>query len=269
MVYGAGLASLGHTVVGVPDSDATAAALNAAQPVVHEPGLPELMRRETKRKRLSDTTDYAHALKGAQFAYIAIDTPVDEQDRSNLAPIEDAARQIGRHRSGPLVLCVSAQVPVGTTHALGALAAAASSRTDASPVVVRARVPAVGTALETFFKADRVVVGADDPKIAHKVGALYKGLKRPVIETNVRTAEMGKHGSNAFLATSISFANELSNLCEEVGADATGMAAILKADRRIGPDAFLSPGLGFAGERSAARSSRSRRSARPRATGRR
>ena len=246
MVYGAGLASLGHDVTGVCDSEETAAALNAGRPLVHERGLPELMRRQIRQKRLRYTTDMAAALRKARFAFIAIDTPVREDDSSDLRSIEAAARDIGAGRTGDLVLCVSAQVPVGTTHALGRLASSQGGK-GAIKVAYVPEFLRLGTALDTFFKADRVVVGADDAATRRQVAALYAGLKRPILLTDVRTAEMGKHASNTFLATSISFINELSDLCEQVGADASGVAAILRADKRIGPHAFVSPGLGFAG----------------------
>src|SRR4051812_15288819 len=210
MVYGAGLASVGHDVTGVCDSELTAASLNEGRPVVHEPGLPELLRRGIKRKRLRYTTDLAAALRKAQFAYIAIDTPVREDDSSDLTAIETAAREIGRLHAGPLVLCVSAQVPVGTTHALGALANAQGGRGEIQVAYVPEFLR-LGTALDTFFRADRVVVGADDPSVAKRVAALYKALKRPILQTNVRSAEMAKHASNTFLATSISFINEIAN----------------------------------------------------------
>ncbi|MCL4369676.1 MAG: nucleotide sugar dehydrogenase, partial [Chloroflexi bacterium] len=96
-------------------------------------------------------------------------------------------------------------------------------------------------------RADRFVVGADDPAVAERVAALYRPLGRPLVVTKLRTAEMAKHACNAFLATSISFINEIANLCSEVGADAVQVGEVMKLDRRIGRYAFLSPGLGFAG----------------------
>jgi UDPglucose 6-dehydrogenase len=246
MVYGAGLADVGHRVTGLCDTDATAAALNAGRPIIHEHGLPALLRRNLKRGRLRYTTDYRAALEGARFAFISIDTPVRDDDASDLSSILDAARRIGDARSGALTVCVTAQVPVGTTHEIGRLVAAGAGRgrVDVAYVPEFLR---LGTAIETFRRADRFVVGADDPAVAKRVAALYAPLRRPTLLTSVRSAEMGKHASNTFLATSISFINEMSDLCEAVGADASAVAAILKADRRIGPHAFLSPGLGFAG----------------------
>jgi UDPglucose 6-dehydrogenase len=105
----------------------------------------------------------------------------------------------------------------------------------------------LGIAVETFCQADRFVIGCNDPMIAERVAALYQPLGRPIIYTDICSAEMAKHASNAFLATSISFINEIANLCEALGANALEVARILKLDQRIGQHAFLSPGLGFAG----------------------
>jgi UDPglucose 6-dehydrogenase len=105
----------------------------------------------------------------------------------------------------------------------------------------------LGIAVETFRQADRFVIGCNDPAIADRVAALYKPLGRPIVFTDIRSAEMAKHASNTLLATSISFINEIADLCEVVGANALEVAKIMKLDRRIGEYAFLSPGLGFAG----------------------
>jgi len=245
MVYGAGLADLGHRVVGICDGDATAALLNASRPVVHEPGLAPLMRRNIAAGRLRYTADYRDGLRGSAFVYISIDTPVTADDRADVTSIFDAVRQIGEHLSQAAVICVSAQVPLGTCDRI----VADLSRLLGRSVSV-AYVPEflrLGTALETFRRADRIVVGANDRAIARNVARLYGKLHRPVYLTDLRTAEMAKHASNAFLATSISFMNEIADLSGRLGVDAVMVAEIVKADRRVGPHAFLAPGLGYAG----------------------
>jgi UDPglucose 6-dehydrogenase len=105
----------------------------------------------------------------------------------------------------------------------------------------------LGTAIQTFLEADRFIIGSDDQEIAARVAALYSPLGRPVFITTRRSAEMAKHASNAFLALSISFINQIADLCEETGADVTEVASVMKLDQRIGPQAFLSAGLGYAG----------------------
>jgi len=244
-VLSACLSDLGHKVCGV-DEQQLVDSLSRGEPAVHEPQLGELLRRNLKARRLEFTSDYATALRGADYAYISIDTPVDASDRSNLETIFAAAQRIADSRTGNLTLVITAQVPIGTCRKLAALV---SEKNPVSPVRV-AYVPEflrLGAAVETFRQADRFVVGCDDQATALGLAELYRPLNRPVVTTDLASAEMAKHASNAFLATSISFINEISDLCEELGADATEVAKIMKLDRRIGPYAFLSPGLGFAG----------------------
>jgi UDPglucose 6-dehydrogenase len=245
-VVSACLADIGHQVRGVSGEEKVVAALNAADPPVHEPKLKAIIRRNLRAGRLKYTMDYEDALKGADFAYIAIDTPVGPDDESDLSSIFDAARHIGRAMSGDLILIVSAQVPVGTCERIAALVRA-ENPVAAFDVAYVPEFLRLGAAVETFRRADRFVVGADSPAIAERVAALYRPLGRPVVIAGLRTAEMAKHACNTFLATSISFINEIADLCDEVGADALQVAKIMKLDRRIGKHAFLSPGLGFAG----------------------
>ncbi len=244
-VVSACLADMGHRVRGVGD-EGVVASLSHGEPVVHEPKLKAILRRNLRAGKLTYTSDYAEALQDAEFAYIAIDTPVGSQDEPDLSGILATARQIGRAVTGSATLVVTAQVPVGTCEHLVAIAR------DANPSATLdiAYVPEflrLGTAVDTFRRADRFVVGADDPAVAERVAALYRPLGRPLVVTKLRTAEMAKHACNAFLATSISFINEIANLCSEVGADAVQVGEVMKLDRRIGRYAFLSPGLGFAG----------------------
>jgi UDPglucose 6-dehydrogenase len=237
---------MGHQVRGVGDDEKVVTALNAGEPPVYEPALKAIMRRNLRAERLKFTTDYKEALDGAEFAYIAIDTPVGPDDESDLSTIFNAARQVGRAMSGELILIVSAQVSVGTCEHIAAIV----QEENPAAVFHMAYVPEflrLGTAVDTFRRADRFVVGANNPTAAERITALYRPLGRPIIITNLRTAEMAKHASNAFLATSISFINEMANLCDEVGADALQVAQIMKSDQRIGKYAFLNPGLGFAG----------------------
>ncbi len=244
-VVSACLADLGNTVFGVCD-ERTAALLNAGQPPVHEPALPEIIQRNLEAGRLRYTTDLAEGLAEAEFVFICTDTPVDANDDSDLSSIYGLAENIGHHLHNDIVLCVTAQVPIGTSQHLAqivrSLAPARACTVAYIPEFLR-----LGIAVETFRQADRFVIGCDEPNVAARVAALYQPLGRPIVYTDVRSAEMAKHASNAFLSTSISFINEIANLCEALDADATEVARILKLDQRIGRHAFLSPGLGFAG----------------------
>jgi UDPglucose 6-dehydrogenase len=245
-VLSACFADLGYDVTGIADDVETAAGLNAGQPPVYEPGLTELLRHNLGGGRLRYTTSYAHGLRDAEFVFLSIDTPVGEGDESDLKPVLEAAERILASASGPFTLCVTSQVPVGTCKGLSD----AARRLKPGVKIAVTYVPEflrLGTAIDTFRQADRFVIGADDPAAAERVARLYQPLDRPMLMTGLNTAEMGKHASNAFLATSISFINEIANLCEVTGADATQVAEIMKLDRRIGPHAFLSAGLGYAG----------------------
>jgi UDPglucose 6-dehydrogenase len=191
--------------------------------------------------RLHFTDSFKEGLDGAEFAFISIDTPVGANDDSDMDPIWRAADEIGSAAGDGLVLVVTAQVPVGTTEQIDKRL---GGRVEVGYVPEFLR---LGTALDTFRNADRFVIGADDPKLAARLAALYEPLGRPIHHTDIRSAEMGKHASNAWLATSISFINQIADLCEQVGADVTQVAAMMKLDRRVGPSAFLSAGVGYAG----------------------
>jgi UDPglucose 6-dehydrogenase len=244
-VVSACLADLGNNVSGVCD-EKTAATLNTGQSPVYEPELPEIIQRNLAAGRLRYTTDFKVGLQEAEFVFICTDTAVDENDDSNLAPIYAIAKNIAHNIRSDIVLCVTAQVPIGTSEDLAVvirnLAPAYGCKVAYIPEFLR-----LGIAVETFRQADRFVIGCDDPAVAERIAAIYQPLERPIAFTDVRSAEMAKHASNAYLSTSISFINEISDLCETLNADATEVARILKLDKRIGKYAFLSPGLGFAG----------------------
>jgi UDPglucose 6-dehydrogenase len=237
---------MGHHVVTVGDDPAIVARLNKGRSPVHEPKVNSMLRRGIREGRLKFTTDYAEALSGAEFAFIAIDTPVNDQDEPELDTVYRAADQIGSNAAGDLVLCVTAQVPVGTCEQLvdRLHRAAPTRRFDVAYIPEFLR---LGEAVDTFFRADRFVIGADEAAVAERVAGLYEPLGRPMLLIGLRSAEMAKHASNTFLATSISFINEMADVCQANGADAIEVAKAMKLDRRIGPYAALSPGLGFAG----------------------
>ena len=243
-VVSACLADLGHHVHGVCE-ERTAAALNAGKPPVHEPLLPEIIQQNIRAARLGYSADYRVGLQGADFAFICTDTPVNMADESDLSSIYQIAENIGRNISNAISLCITAQVPCGTSEDLAKMVRSLS--THKISVAYIPEFLRLGTAVQTFREADRVVIGCNDPAISPSIAALYEPLGRPIVHTDIRSAEMAKHDSNAFLATSISFINEIAELCVPLHADALEVVRILKLDKRIGKYAFLSPGLGFAG----------------------
>jgi len=244
-VVSACLADLGNNVRGVCN-EKTAKLLNVGELPVYEPMLPEIIRRNIETGRLRYVTDYSEGLQDADFVFICTDTPVDMNDDSELSSIYAIAENIGRYVRNDIILCITAQVPIGTTEDL-ARVVRSSAATYKGAVAYIPEFLRLGIAVETFQQADRFVIGCNDPGVARRVASLYEPLDRPIVYTDIRSAEMAKHASNAFLANSISFINEIANLCEMVGAKAPEVANIMKMDRRIGKHAFLSPGLGFAG----------------------
>lgn len=244
-VVAACLADLGHEVVGLCDPPA-ASRLAAGEPLVHEPELPELLGAGLASGRLRFTSDAADALRGAELVFLSTDTPVADDDSPELESVYALAGTIRDSIDRDIVLCVSAQVPVGTTSVLTAIIAdnPFGYRCDGVCVPEFLR---LGEAVRTFREADRFVVGAADEEAGARVAALLEPLGRPVVRTDVHSAEMAKHAANAFLATSISFMNEIADICGVVGADPAEVAAILRLDKRIGRYAYLNPGLGYAG----------------------
>jgi len=245
-VMAACFAEMGHLVSGVGDDSNAVRELNSGHAPVREPRLDPMLRRNVKAGRLKFTTSYAEALADAEFAFLAIDTPVDDVDRPVLDVIFKAIEAIAEHRTGSLILCITAQVPVGTSERLLEIV----RRRKPGLACEVAYIPEflrLSEAVDTFLRADRFIIGAQSKSVAERVADLYKPLNRPVLLAKLRSAEMSKHASNTFLATSISFVNEISDLCEQVGADVAEVVAGMKLDQRIGPRAFLSPGLGFAG----------------------
>jgi UDPglucose 6-dehydrogenase len=233
-------AELGYYVVGITNEQ-TLTALRSGRAPVHEPGLDELLARMLTTGRLRFTNSFSDGLELADFAFVSIDTPVGANDESDIEPIWRAVDDMGSAAKDGLVVVITSQVPVGTSEQI-AKRLGRGVEVAYVPEFLR-----LGTALDTFRNADRFVIGADDPKLAARLAALYEPLGRPIHSTDVRSAEMGKHASNAWLATSISFINQIADLCEQIGADVTQVAAMMKLDRRVGPNAFLSAGVGYAG----------------------
>ena len=247
-VAAAGLASLGHSVRATDPDAGTIAALRRNEPPVFEPGLAEAVAREQAAGRLEFVISIAEAVEGAEAVYVTFDTPVDEHDRSDLAPILGAVdaivRSAERIPSGVLIVVMS-QVPAGTLAQLAAQlgeAAALDARVIYQPENLR-----LGRALETFLTPDFLVVGAADPDDAQEFLRLYTGISTHALPMSWESAELSKHAVNAFLASSISFANEVADLAEVTGADVREVMQVLRRDRRIGPQAFLDPGPGFSG----------------------
>jgi len=246
LVTAACLADLGRTVVGFDTSPELIDGLRSGRLPLFEPGLEELLAQGIAEERLSFTDDPREALSGARYVIVAYDTTVDESDESDLSQVMGAASLMAEHLEDGSIVIISSQVPVGTCQQIQETIRDARPSLEFGIACVPENLR-LGQAIERFKKPDMIVIGSDDPTAASAVDALLTGVDAPRIVVGTRTAEMTKHALNAFLATSISFANEMANLCDVAGADALDVARALHLDRRVGPLAPLRPGLGFAG----------------------
>ena len=245
-VTAACLASGGHNVIGLDFEPAVAASLAAGKPPLFEPGLEELVKAGLASGHLRFTTDVAVAAGEADIVWVAYDTPVDNEDRANVDYVIGRAARLFSHLRDDAFVLLSSQVPVGTTRRLEQMFASESrGRTVGfaySPENLR-----LGKAIDVFRQPDRVVVGVRSQADREKAAEVLRPFTERIEWMSVESAEMTKHALNAFLATSVTFINEIAVLCEQVGADATEVERGLKSEARIGPKAYLSPGAAFAG----------------------
>ncbi|MEN9938081.1 MAG: hypothetical protein RLZZ387_4660 [Chloroflexota bacterium] len=241
-VTAACLAAAGNRVVGLdPDADVVAG-LSGGRPPLFEPGLGELIVEGLSAGRLSFTTDPGVALGDADLLWVTFDTPVNERDEADVAFVRARLEAVAPAlRPGALVL-ISSQVPVGFTGALERDWAGLGLAFAYSPENLR-----LGKAIEVFRSPERVVLGARSEGARERLSELFAPFCGRIEWMSVESAEMTKHALNAFLATSVTFANEIARLCEVVGADAKEVERGLKSEGRIGPKAYLAPGAAFAG----------------------
>lgn len=247
LTTGTCFADLGNNVVCLDVDAAKIAALLQGQMPIYEPGLSEMVKRNVDAGRLRFTTDYAEGMKSAEFVFIAVGTPTrDNSDHADLRYVRSAARSIAEHISSPVTIINKSTVPIGTGDWVASIVGQSCPDGALFSVVSNPEFLREGVAILDFMQPDRVVLGSEDRSAAERVASLYLALKSPIIITDLRTAEMIKYASNAFLATRISFINEMARICERLGADVKQVAVGMGYDKRIGP-AFLDAGLGFGG----------------------
>src|SRR5689334_2974726 len=240
------LADLGNNVVVVDIDEKKIAELQRNRVPFYEPGINELVERNARARRLMFTTSYFDAIPGAEYAIIAVSTPEGEGGEADLSYVEAAASSIADAMDGPLVVVNKSTVPPLTGDMVSSVLHKTNPKHPA-PVVSNPEFLREGSAIQDFMHPDRVVVGSHDREAAEKVARLYAPLDAPILITpNIYTAEMVKYASNAFLATKISFINEIARISERVGADATLVAQGMGLDKRIGPS-FLDAGIGYGG----------------------
>jgi UDPglucose 6-dehydrogenase len=241
------LADLGHDVVGVDIDQARVSMLRRNRIPIYEPVLEELVERCAKAGRLSFTGSMADAMASVEFVFLAVGTPADHRGAADLTSLKAAAGEIGKNLVDNLVIVNKSTVPIGTGDVVSEIVTA--SRPDkaiAFSVVSNPEFLREGSAVNDFMHPDRVVLGGHDRRAAERVFELYRPLGCPVLFTDLYTAEMIKYASNAFLATKISFINEMARICEKLDADVSMVAEGMGMDPRIGP-AFLDAGIGFGG----------------------
>jgi UDPglucose 6-dehydrogenase len=249
LVTGSCFADLGNHVTCVDVDKKKIADLNKGKIPIFEPGLEEMVRRNHKDKRLRFSTDLKAGLKNAEVVFIAVGTPSLPNGEANLEYVKEVARGIGRDCGGNLIVVDKSTVPVGMGDMVESLVEEELTQRSAKHKVQVASCPEFlreGSALQDFMNPDRIVIGARDPKTAERVAELFKNLPGKRVLTDLRSAEMIKYASNAFLATKISFINEIANLCEHLNADVIRVAEGMGLDKRIGA-AFLNAGAGYGG----------------------
>ena len=246
LVTGACFADLGNRVIALDVDEKRIDNLNKGILPIYEPGLEELVERNVNAGRLSFTTSYKEALEGTEFAFIAVGTPSGVNGEADLQYVASAAKSIAENMSAPLILINKSTVPVGTGDWVANIVKNAQPEPMDFSVVSCPEFLREGSAISDFMHPHRTILGSTDKEAAEKVAQIHLPLRAPIMITDLRTAEMIKYASNAFLATKISFINEIANICEALGADVKEVATGMGYDKRIGP-MFLDAGLGWGG----------------------
>lgn len=249
LVSGVCFSDFGHDVICVDKAEAKIQMLQDGKVPIYEPGLDVLMAKNVAAGRLSFTTDLANAVKGADAVFIAVGTPTRRGDgHADLTYVMAAAEEIAHAMDGYTVVVTKSTVPVGTNRKVQEVVAAANPKADfdvaSNPEFLRE-----GAAIDDFMRPDRVVVGVENDRAAEVMAEIYRPLYLrdfPILTTDLESAEMIKYAANAFLATKITFINEIAGLCERVGGDVKEVARGIGLDGRIG-NKFLHAGPGYGG----------------------
>ena len=247
LVVGACLAENGNEVVCVDNDSKKIRGLKRGKIPIYEPGLSELVVRNQEEQRLRFSTSLNRSVKGAQVVFIAVGTPEGEDGSADLKYVIAVAKDLAHAMNGYKVIVTKSTVPVGTSARLREVIR--RETTHPFSVVSNPEFLKQGAAIDDFMRPDRVVIGAEDPRAAELMQALYAPFTRtgaPIQLMDCASAELCKYASNAMLATRVSFMNEMANVCELFGADVDKVRRAMASDRRIGPS-FLFPGIGYGG----------------------
>jgi UDPglucose 6-dehydrogenase len=249
LVSGACFAEFGLKVTCVDKDPARIAALQQGQLHFYEPGLTELVQKNLREGRLEFTTDLGKAVEASLVVFIAVGTPPRGDGSADLSAVEAVGGQIASHLNSYKVIVTKSTVPVGTGERLRTIIGKSRPEGVAFDIASNPEFLREGSAIEDFFRPNRVIIGAESPQAIAILKDLYRPLyliETPILLTDLATAELIKYASNTFLATKISFINELANLCEPLGVDIHQVAKGMGLDGRIGSK-FLHPGPGFGG----------------------
>jgi len=246
LVTGACLADLGNRVICINRNQEKSDNLKKGILPIYEPGLQEIVRRNYAAGRLDFTTSYDEALEDAEFVFVAVGTPTGSEGEANLAHVDAATEDIARCMHRPTIIVNKSTVPIGTGDWVAKIVRDIRGDDVEFAVVSNPEFLREGSGVHDFMNPDRIVLGSTSREAAEKVAELYYPLQALTIITDLRTAEMIKYASNAFLATKISFINEIASVCEALGADVKEVARGMGSDHRIAPH-FLGSGIGWGG----------------------
>jgi len=246
LVTGACLADLGNRVICINRSQEKSDNLKKGILPIYEPGLQEIVRRNYAAGRLDFTTSYDEALEDAEFVFVAVGTPTGSEGEANLAHVDAATEDIARCMHRPTIIVNKSTVPIGTGDWVAKIVRDIRGDDVEFAVVSNPEFLREGSGVHDFMNPDRIVLGSTSREAAEKVAEIYYPLQALTIITDLRTAEMIKYASNAFLATKISFINEIASVCEALGADVKEVARGMGSDQRIAPH-FLGSGIGWGG----------------------
>jgi UDPglucose 6-dehydrogenase len=247
LVAGTCFSETGNDVVCVDIDQVKIATLQQGRIPIYEPGLEEMVRRNAEEQRLVFTTDVKSAVQKSSIIFIAVGTPQAPNGDANLEFVRNTVKSIAKAMDGFKIIVTKSTVPVGTADKIRQWLSEETSERFA--VVSNPEFMKEGAAVEDFMKPDRVVLGGDDPDALETIKELYEPFLRTgnqILVMDSRSAEMSKYAANAMLATKISFINEVSRLCEHMGADINEVRRAIGLDRRIGPH-FIFPGVGYGG----------------------
>jgi len=249
LVTGACFAEFGLKVTCVDNDSSKIEGLKNGVIPIYEPGLEEMVKKNVKLGNLSFTTDLSEAVEKSLVVFIAVGTPPRQDGSADLSYVDAVAKEIAENMTGYKVIVTKSTVPVGTGERIRSIVSKGLKEKVDFDIVSNPEFLREGSAIEDFMRPNRVVIGANSEQAMAIMNDLYRPLyliETPIVTTNVETAEMIKYASNAFLATKISFINEVANICEKVGADVHKVAQGMGLDKRIGSK-FLHPGPGFGG----------------------